>query len=156
MSPVTIIALVRDATILGALIFIVVWIRTDGANAVKVQDLQALQKSLAINAQKQSEWAQEARDATNQRIQDMATVTAAIAAQRTPVFVQSGPQPACPRPVPSPTTAPTGQSAAAGGTDTGPGKPVQSLNIREGLNNFERRYEETLADCRAMQASWPR
>lgn len=151
MSPTLIIAIVRDVAIVGALIFIVWWIRTSGANAVKVSDMQAVQKQIAAQATQQAQWAQEARNAAIQRTQDMAQVTAAIGAQRAPILVQPATQPACPDHLPASPAASSSSTAGSGGIISGAGR-----DIRPAINAFELKYETALADCRAAIASWPK
>jgi hypothetical protein len=154
MTPAAIIALVRDVAIVGGLAFIIWWIHTDGANSVKVADLQAVQQQITANNQKQAQWAQESSDAQTQHTQDLAKISALVASHATqPIIVRL---PASPGPVSDTATHASTQPSSGGPTDPGSGKPAQSINIREGLSVFESRYETELADCRAAIAIWPR
>lgn len=153
MSPATIIALIRDAAILGALGFVILWIRNEGAQSVKKQDLKAVQSQLADNALRQQQYAQEARDAQTQHSHDVETISAAIAAHSAqPVFVRV---PAGPGPLHGVSSATGDQSAPSGSTHAGPGEPIPPIDIRPGLIAFEQRYENALDECRQALASWP-
>ena len=155
MTPAAIIALVRDVAILAALIFIIWWIRASGENAVKLADIQAVQKQLAAQAAQQAQWAQEARDAEFQRTQDMQTVTATIGRQRAPILLQSAAQPSCSHPVPAVPASPSNDTAGTGGIISGVGTDSQPRDIRNAINTDEIRVEQAIADCRLLQRSWP-
>ena len=152
MTPAAIIALIRDIAVVGALAFIVWWIRTDGANSVKVTDMKAVQKQLDANSKQVAQWAQEASNAQTQRSQDMAQVSAAIAAHSQPIVVLRD-RPGSPGTVSSAPTSTGGQSAACGSADGGSGK--DTVNIRPDISAFERKYEQALADARSCIAAWP-
>lgn len=153
MTPAAIIALVRDVAVVGALAFIIWWIRTDGANSVKVTDMKAVQKQLDANTQTVAQWSQEASHAQQQRTQDMAQVSAAIAAHSQPIVVLRD-RPASPGTVSSAPTSASGQSTACGSADGGSGK--DTVDIRPDISAFERKYEQALADARSCIASWPK
>lgn len=153
MTPTAIIALVRDVAIVGALAFIIWWIRTDGANSVKVSDMQAVQKQLDSNTKLVAQWSQEAHDAQTQRTQDMAQVSAAIAAHSAPIVVMRD-RPASPVAVSSIAVSTGTQPAASGNPDPGPRS--DPVDVRPAINAFELKYEGFLADCRAEHAQWPK
>lgn len=153
MTPTAILALARDIAIVGALAFVIWWIRNDGANSVKLQDLKALQSQLADNALRQHQFAQEVSDAQTQHAHDVETITAAIAAHSAqPVLVRI---PAGPSPLHGVSATTGDQSAAGGPAHPGSGESVPSIDIRPGLIGFEQRYENALNDCRQALASWP-
>lgn len=148
-----IIALIRDVAILGALGFVVLWIRNEGAQSVRKQDLKAVQSQLADNALRQQQYAQEARDAQTQHSHDVETISAAIAAHSIqPVLVRIPPGSG---PLHGISTASGNQSAASGSAHPGPGEPVPLIDIRPGLIQFEQRYENALDECRQALATWP-
>ncbi len=144
MTPGQIIALVRDALIVGALVFLVWRIYTDGSNAVKVKDLQALQTQLTLNAKQQAQWAQQSQQAEAQRALEMENVRGAILSQHAPVILQSAPAARGARQLSRPPTQAASPPAESGGVD-----------LRPRINAFELKYETALADCRAALSSWP-
>ena len=150
MTPGQIIALVRDALIVGALAFLIWRIYHDGENAVKVRDIQAVQKQLAQQTQDQARYVQQVQHAQDQQKLDMDTVTAAIASQRTPVFVQPAPAATCPARLSGSSTQAASPPAGRGGSDARPQR-----DIRPELNAFALKYETALTDCRAALAQWP-
>lgn len=148
-----IIALIRDAAILGALGFVILWIRNEGVQSVKKQDLKAVQSQLADNALRQQQYAQEARDAQTQHSHDVETISAAIAAHSAqPVFVRIPSGPGSVHGLPTTTG---DQSATGGSAHPGPGESVPPVDIRPGLIQFEQRYENALDECRQALGSWP-
>lgn len=152
LTPSQILALIRDVAIVGALAFVVYRIYTDGANAVKVADMKAVQKQLDANTQTVARWSQEASDAQKQRTQDLSTIHDAIAAHSQPIVVLRD-RPASAGTVPSPSATPGSQPAACGSADRGSGK--DTVDIRPDISAFETKYEGALAECRAAIASWP-
>lgn len=68
---------------------------------------------------------------------------------RTPVLVCDNPPAANRVPVPSEAGHPAAQS---GGTDPGP----RERDVRDELSAFEVKYEKILADCRRLDAEWPK
>lgn len=153
MSPVAVIALVRDILIVVALAFVVWWIRHDGVNSAKVGDLQAIQSQLADNALRQQKIAQEVSNAQAQHTQDLQTISAAIASHSAePVRVCVSPSPSAVHGIP---TASSANPAAGRSVDPGPGVAVPPIDIRPGLIAFEQHYENALADCRQALAQWP-
>lgn len=144
------ISLIRDGVIVGALGYILWLSHSQAQNAVKVSDMQAVEKQVLANAQTLSRWTQEARDAEVKRATDMAGVTALIGAQRAPVRLCRAPA-ASPGTVPGTASSPAGGTTAAGGTDTGSGE-----DLRPALNAFEVKYEGDFASCRSVLASWPK
>ncbi len=151
MTVSAILALIRDAAIVGAVVFAIWWIRAEGENTVKLADLQAVQKQLDNQSKQVSQWHQEALDAQNQHTQDVGKVTADIGAQRAPVRLCNASRP---DPVPAHPAAATSSTAGTGGNISGAG--ADSRDIRPELNAFELRIEKTIADCRLLQQSWPR
>lgn len=154
MSPTVIIALIRDAAILGALGFVVLWIRNEGAQSVKKQDLKAVQSQLADNALRQQQYAQEARDAQTQHSHDVETISAAIAAHSIqPVLVRI---PAGPGTMHGVSATTPGQPTSRGGThEAARDDPESAIDVRAAVSQFELTYESALADCRQALAIWP-
>lgn len=149
MTPSQIIALIRDAVIVAALGFVVWRVYSAGENAIKVDDIKALQAQLSDNAEKQAQWAKDSQDAQTQRAQDMVQVTAAINAQHAPIVLRSGPSSTCPVP-----RAPASPASIPPGT--GSAQSAAGGDIRPEINRFELRLESVVADCRAALASWPK
>ena len=149
MSISAIIALIRDAVIVGLLGYITVHIYTAGENSVEKKDLEKVNQQLMQNAKDVAAWAEQSKNAEAQRRIDIANTNAHIDAQRAPIIVR----------VPSnSTTAVPGVPAAAGscpatggGSDKGYG-----VDVRPAINAFEQKYEGYLATCRFILASWPR
>jgi hypothetical protein len=148
VTPGAYIALARDIIVLialGALIWLLV---SYGKDVVKVADMKAVQQQIVANAKTEQSWRETQTNANLKHDSDLATVRAAIGAQRAPVIVRSGPPRACPVPVNS---AQAGSPPApAGGTDPGPGVDSRPL-----INAFELKYETALADARKCLDSWP-
>lgn len=148
MTPATYIALARDLIILIALGLLIWLLISFGRDTIKVADMQIVQKQLDANSKTLARWAQEARDAQDQRTRDLDKVSAAIGAQRAPIVVLRDPsRPSALSAVPAPTP---GQPAQTRGTDASAG-----INIRGEINRFELRTESAIAECRAGLAEWP-
>lgn len=155
MTPSQIIALVRDAAILGALGFILWYVHRADENAFKVDNLTATTKQLTANAATAARYAKEASDAQSQLTHQVAANAAAIGSQRAPVLLC--PPAASARAVPGATAGATGQPASAGGVAAGPrGNSQPGRDVRPELNAFETKYENALATCRSVLAQWPR
>jgi hypothetical protein len=148
MTPATIIALVRDAVILGALAWIILFIYHAGVNADLKADMKALQTQLAANAKTQSQWLEESRNAESQRQADMQSIAAAVGRHAdSPIRLC---QPTHSGPLPGAAAPSAGHPAAAGGPDERAGK-----DIRPAISALELKYESALAQCRAVLNSWP-
>lgn len=153
MTPSAIIALVRDALIVGALAFLTWRIYQDGENHIKVTDIQAVQKQLQENAQHAAQYALQSQQADAQRAQDLAQVSAAIAAQQSPIWLY---RPSGGSPVSCPATRPSPQSPSTGGIVEPSRADPQPVDIREPINAYEQRLETLVADCRAAIEKWPK
>jgi hypothetical protein len=154
MTPGAIIALIKDALIILAIGAVVLLLVNYGKDIVKVADMKAVQKQLTQNAATEANWRKEQADANTKRDTDLATVRAAIDAQRAPVYVmRNGPPRVCPVSVAA------GQAGrpppATGGADAGSGNDRQPVDIRPELNRFELKAETAVADCRAALDGWP-
>lgn len=153
MSITAIIALVRDLVILIALGLLIWLLISYGKDVVKVSDMKAVQKQLDANTKQVAQWSQEAQHAQTQRTEDMAQVSAAIAAHSQPIVVLRD-RPANPGAVPRVAVATGAQPAACGNPDPGPGN--DPVDVRPQISGFELKYEGLLADCRAAIAQWPK
>lgn len=147
MTPVAIIALVKDVVIVLAIAAVCYFLVSYGKDIVKVADIKAVQKQLIDNAKVQDTWRKEQSDAEVKRNADIWQLTDAIGRQHTPIFVRSSPS-VCP--VSSSTSTPSSQSTAKGGTNQGSG-----TDLRPQINAFEIDYEKHFADCRKVLESWP-
>lgn len=147
MTPVQILALIRDAVIVGGILWLLYMVYHAGENADIKSELAALQQQLSNNSKLQSQWEQERIDAQAKESQDISSVSAAIAKQRTPVILQN-----CPRgsTVPSGPAAPSGSTPGTGGGTEAPGR-----DIRSAINDYEQWAESNFAACRAILSSWP-
>lgn len=141
---------IKDGAIVLAIVLLGWWIYHTGANAVKVDDIKAVQTQIESNAKQVAQWAQESRNAATQHQTDMAQVSAAIAANHTPVILR-GPTDSCPASGPASPAA--SQPPSPGGADLG---FRADTDLRAQINEFELKYESALADCRQALASWPR
>jgi hypothetical protein len=148
VSIATIIALVRDAVILGALAWIILFIYHAGENADLKADMKALQVQLTANAKTEAKYAEEARLAEAQRQVDNQAIVAAVGSHTDPVFVCHNPGRSA---VPGAPAAPAGSAPAAGGSDAGPRE-----NLRPAISAYELKYEGSLATCRAVLEAWPK
>ena len=149
LNPLQIISLARDAFLVLAVAWLVWFIYHAGQNAEIKRDLAAIQKQLSVNAQKQAQWAEEAKNAEAQRLVDLQAVGAAIADQRRPIIVRI---PSGGGAVSGTPAAPAGGTACPGGTREGPGKDT---DIRTAINQFELKYEGYFATCRSILNQWP-
>lgn len=153
MTPGQIIALIRDAVIVGAVLAILWFVHRADTDHIKIADFKAVQTQLQENAQHAAQYAQQSQQADERQAQDLAQVSAAIAAQRSPIWLRG---PSNPSPVSCPTPSPGPQPASAGRAVEPPRADSQPVNIREPINAFEGRLETIVADCRAALAKWPR
>ena len=147
MTPGAYLALARDIGIALALAFLVWKIYGAGENAVKVNDLKALQAQLQDNAAQEQKWRNDADAAQAQLQTDLADVHARIARQRDPIVLRV---PVPPAAVPSLSAPPAGSAASGRGDDTAVG-----VDLRPQINAFETDLETALGQCRAVLASWP-
>jgi hypothetical protein len=148
MMPIsTILSLIRDAIIIGGILFIGIFVYRSGQNADIKADLVALQKQLKNNSDDEHRWERERSDAEIQRNDELAGLTAAIGRNRSPVFLQK-----CPRSgtVPGNPPAAAGSAPSPGPVAEGPG-----IDLRPAINALEIEYEGYLATCRSVLNSWP-
>lgn len=154
MTPSQIIAMVRDAAILGALGFILWYVHRADENAFKVDNLTAATKQLTANAATAARYSKEASDAQSQLAQQMAANAAAIGSQRAPVLLC--PPSAGARAVSGAPSSAAGQLAGAGGAAAGArSDPQPGRDVRPEINAFEVKFEGALATCRSVLAQWP-
>jgi len=147
MTPGQILTIVKDVAIIAGLIFVILWIRNDGKNVVKLQDLQAVQQQIASNAAQEAAWQSQRQEAEAQRVQDTQTITAAIGAHRDPLIVRV---PASANTVPGVAPKTASICPASGGDDAG-----SRVDLRPAVAAFELKYETVLADCRSALSQWP-
>lgn len=148
MSATQIIALVRDAVIVGALAFVIWWIHESGETSVKLKDMKAVAAQIDANGKTIAEWKAQSQAAEVQREKDMQTINTAIAAERAPVYVVRGPT--NPSPVSGAAGKAPGQCPPSGSADTRPQR-----DIRPELDAFALKYETALTECRTALAQWP-
>src|SRR5882762_10140019 len=146
MTPGQIIALIKDVLIVVAVALVFYFVVQYGKDIVKVQDMHAVQKQLANNADTEARWRQEQTDADTKRDAALAQVATTIGQQRAPVYVvPRGPASQCA--VPGNPGQASGQPSAAGGSDPGRGSDRQPVDLRPQVNALELKYETALADC---------
>jgi len=151
LSPTQILALIRDAAILGALGWVLWKVYADGEDRVKSQDLKAVSTQLLANQKVMNGWQEQQQNAEAQRRVDMANINAAITEQHQPVWVCHSGSPGA---LPSAPAPPTGGTPRPGGTEVGSG--TTAIDIRAAVNDFEHKYENALSECRTILSSWPR
>jgi uncharacterized iron-regulated membrane protein len=149
LSPLQIVSLARDLFLVLAVAWLVWFIYHAGQNAEIKHDLAAIQKQLAVNAQKQAQWAQESKNAEDHRLVELQAVGAAIADQRRPIVVRV---PAGSGTLPSGPATPASDPACTGGARAGVGKDI---DVRAAINQFELKYEGYFAACRSLLNQWP-
>jgi hypothetical protein len=137
VSALAILGWIKEAAIFGAIGWIVWFLIHSGGSEERVKELQALNTQIALNA-KQSAEAQKHVES------DISAINARIDKQSKPVLVY------VPRAVPDAPKA-ASSPAPSGPVDQGPG-----IDIRPGINEFEKRYEKSLAECRGILESWPK
>ncbi len=137
MTVLQILSWIKEAAIVGAIGWIVLFLYHSGGSAERVKELQALNKQVAANA----ELAKQAQEKTDAEI---SSLNAAIDKQHKPVVVY------VPGKVPDAPKAPSGP-AESGPVNQGPG-----TDVRPGINEFEKRYESALAECRGILEAWPK
>lgn len=140
-------AVVRDLVILGILVWLLLLVYRAGENHDLQNQVQALQKQMAQNAQLEAGWAAQRQAAEEQRVADDANILAVVGKYTSPIVVY---RPASGGGLPGPSPSAGGGNCPAGGDDKG-----TRVDIRPFISAFERKYEEELAECRAALASWP-
>jgi hypothetical protein len=155
VNPTQIIAVVKDVAIVAFGVWLFLFIRHSGQDAIKLADMQAVQKQIAVNATQEAQWNQQHAQAEAARDESLKTINATIVANRTPVLLRiTAPAPSA-NPVPGGAGGAQGGNPSGGGPSAGPGGDSQSIDLRPAINAFESKYEAALADCRAVIASWP-
>jgi hypothetical protein len=137
MTPLAVLSWIKEALIFGAIAWIVFFLYHSGGSAERVKELRALNAQIAANAKQSKEAEEHVRS-------DIQAINAAIDKQHKPVLVY------VPRAVPDAPKA-ASSPAPSGPVDQGPG-----TDIRPGINEFEKRYEKSLAECRGILESWPK
>lgn len=147
MTPTAIVALVKDALIIGALAAVAYVLITFGKDIVKVSDIKALEKQVQTNAADVARWQKESSDVDAKRVATLQQIGATIAGQRAPVFVRGQ---SCANPVPT-------VAAKAGDNASAPRAvdPGRGIDYRPAVNQFELKYETALADCYTALDKWP-
>ncbi len=149
MTPGAIIALVKDVVIVVA-VGAVIWLLVSyGKDIVKVQDMAAVQKQIAANAETEARWRQEREDVDKNRDEQLGKVAAAVGQQRAPVYIVRNPP--SPSPVPNPPGQARGAACPAAGPDPGP-----RVDSRPAINAYELKYSTALVDCYAALDKWPK
>jgi hypothetical protein len=137
VSILSILGWIKEAAIVGAVGWIVWFLYHSGGSAERVKELQALNQQIAVNAR-------QSKEAEDHVRADIQATNTAIDRQSKPVVVY------VPRAVPNAAKAPD-KPAQAGPVDQGPG-----IDVRPGINEFEKRYETALAECRGVLEAWPK
>jgi hypothetical protein len=147
-----IIAVIRDVVIVAAIGIVIYLLIHYGEDVVKVTDMAAVQRQITANIQTEAQWRQEQTDADSKRDTEIQQISAAIGAQRAPVYtVQPSAAKARSCAVSSNPITAGGQPAVGGSADSGRGE-----DLRPAINAFELKYETALADCRSVLSQWPK
>lgn len=153
MTPAAYLAIARDVVIVGAVLAILWFVHRADTDHVKVADFKAVQTQLQENARDVAQNALQARQADEQRQKDLEQVSAAIAAQQSPIWLY---RPSGGSPVSCPATRPSPQPASSRGIVEPSRADPQPVDIREPINAYEQRLETLVADCRDALAKWPK
>lgn len=129
-------ALAKDVCIVAAVGFLVFFVYHSGANSVRVHDIEAVQKQIAANAAIEARHHDEINDAFAEANSQFGNIAHSIDAQRKPVIVR----------IPPSSRAVPGEPA----TSVDPDPSGGGLDVRLGINAFERKYESALSQCRAL------
>lgn len=148
MTPAAIVSLVKDALIIGAVIFLLWFTRHGGEQQVQLADYKALMQQIQTNAAQEQQWRDAQTKAQGDMLDEIDSARSAIGVNSRPVLLCSNPT--RPGPVPS-LSAPTVSIA------TRPVPTVQSAgeDLRPKLNAFELQLETIIAQCRGALAQWP-
>jgi hypothetical protein len=154
VTPSQILAIVRDFA-LAAGIGVIAWlIYRGGKDHAAADAMKALQAQITVQARTLDTWHQESAHANEKLSADMAKINAAAAAPSKPVWV-------CPPEgrersvLPTPTSEAGGEHPVGGAALEGSG-PDHARNIGPELSAFKQRWETVLAECRALDAQWPK
>jgi hypothetical protein len=104
----------------------------------------------ALLAQRASAQAQAINDNAAETAHDQTIEALPARVVRTPVFLRA-PGDLCPDRVPSPQAQTSGQHPASGGAESGRGG-----DLRPAIEALKVKYETALADCRRLDAEWPK
>jgi hypothetical protein len=115
----------------------------------KLKTAQAQNTANAVLAERASTQAQAKTDQTAEAQHDQTIESLPARVVRTPVWLRA-PGDVCPA-VPIPPQA-AGHDPGSGGVQPGPGE----RDIRPGLEALKIKYETALADCRRLDAEWPK
>ena len=156
MIPSAYIALARDIAVVGALGVILWLVYRAGADHVTAGDLKALQAQIATQAKITQGW-KDQTDASNTHLaSDLAAIRAASSAPvvhswllDAPACKGSGVLP------PSPIQA-TGGNSPTGSFQPSNGSVSEGHRRDEVTAQFKAQWETVLANCRALDAAWPR
>jgi hypothetical protein len=142
VTPAAIYAAVKDLLILGVLAWVVWFLVSSGEDRVKVQNLEALQKQMLVNAATEAKW-QKDKDAHDAQLQsDLSSARNAISARNAPIIVRVPAGSGVPN-----TPAKAGSSnPASGAVESGAGR-----DIRPSVNAFESKIEGVIADCHKLE-----
>jgi len=147
VTPLQIIAAIKDVLIVAAVIFVTWFVYHAGQNQVKVSDVKALSAQIEYNGKVQEGFHQEITDAFAKRDTQVGQLAASIGAQHTPILLCHSPGS---NTVPGNPPGTSSVAPPSGAVDAGPG-----IDIRASINAFELKYESVLASCSALKASWP-
>ena len=137
MSILAILGWIKEAAVVIAIGWVVWFLYHSGGSAERAKELSALNQQITQNAEQSAK--------AQARVQaDIQDINGRIDARTSPVVVH------IPRAVPNAPKA-AGSPPASGGSDEGPG-----IDIRPGVNAFEKKYEDALAQCRGLLESWPK
>lgn len=162
MTPAAILALVRDAVIVGALAFIGFFLVKAGEDRVTAKQLAGLEQRIQDNANTEAGWRNQKDAADTKLAGDLATINRSPAQPKPAVWVCKQPPAAAVGAVPGAAVKAGDQPAGAGGGEqvggqrgggeaTGPG-PV---NVRPLVDEAERRIETALAEARDLRDQYP-
>jgi type II secretory pathway pseudopilin PulG len=154
MTPGQYIALARDIGIVAGLALILWFVYRGGEDRVKASDLKGLQAEIQQQAKTVAQWRKESTDANDQLSKDVSAINAAHDIPVQHIWVRDT---ACAQPaVLSPATSKASpQPAPAGGIEPGRGDAATADRRDFAVAEFKRKWETTLAECRALDAQWP-
>lgn len=151
MTPGAILALIRDALIVGGIGAVLWFVWHATRNADDLKDLKASLHQVEANQATEGKWREEQSNATTEAAASLAAFNTKLDT-RPPILVRI---PASGPPLPH-TPASTGTDSSHPGP-AGPGcaQAVQPVDVRPVLDPFERKYATALIECQKLYEAWP-
>lgn len=151
VTPIQIIALVRDGLIVVGIALIFWFVYRGGENSVKVNDLKSLQAQIDRMAKQSDVWRKESTDANAQLSKDVAAINTAPVVVHDWVRNSACTQSAV---LPGPAAQASSEPADVRAVQSGTGGVLTGDWRDRAVAEFKNKWEKQLADWRAEDAQW--